>query len=1152
MKKKAPDNQQLLPLPKDVLESPALRRRRNLILPRYLREEAEKPQCQVTEQHEGYKTIVKWADLETQGGLRKKETELDALFLTEVFGQALGFKTPTRDPEDYNLELQLSVPGGGTADGALGCFSTGTKRCPKAIIELKGAATDLDKDKFNGRTPVQQCWDYLNALPDCPWGILSNFSTIRLYHRDKTPIAFEHFTLQELRNIRRFREFWCLLKKDQFLPVALYKTPPIQELLKRTSELQREVGDQLYDDYSGNRQAMVYHLHREKGHDLDWAIRVAQKILDRIIFTAFCEDRGLLPNKIIEKTYKNLPPFTKVTNPRWRNFLDLFRAIDEGHENLKIDEGYDGGLFRHDPDVDDLQLSDEWTKFFQDISTYDFRDEINVDVLGHLFEKSITELERLRVSGLFEAPKKGEEKPGKMPKSPKRKKLGIFYTPIEFTSFIVHQTVEKVIEQRFSEIARRHGVDPNNPEAEAPSPEPVKYWNECLEALREIRVCDPACGSGAFLIQAYDVLEEHYTTVIDNLLSLKAPEAEKLAEGIPDMILAENLFGVDLSPEAVEITQLALWIRSARRGRTLADLSGNIVCGNSLVTDPAVDQRAMNWKEVFPNIFKREESGFDCVIGNPPWERLKLQEREFFAFSAPDIAEAVIAAERRKLISQLERKKPEHYARYVEAKETADAVLEHVRRSGEFPLTAKGDINTYMLFAELARKIVSPHGRVGILVPSGIATDKTTKDFFAELVNNEALIRLYDFENKEAFFPDVHRSFKFCTLVFGGRAIRTKSADFVFFARTMDDVADKKRHIPLSAKDFALLNPNTRTCPIFRSRRDAELTKAIYKRVSILVDRSRDEGGNPWGIRFLRMFDQTNDAELFKTGEELEAQGFKLRGNCWTKRKERHLPLYEAKMVQAYDHRAASVVIEPENWMRQGQTDETSLVSHQNPEFVVHPRWWVDEAEASEAIGGDVRPGYLCYKDVTSPTNERTMIAAFIPFVGVVNSAPLVLTGSNIPCRLSCCLLANLNSLVLDYVARQKVGNIHLNFFIVNQLPVLPPETYSEECRWRRSYSLERWVSDRVLKLTCTANDMLPLAEACGFKPQVHKWKANERARLMAELDAAYFILYGVPRSDVEYVLSTFTGIRQQEGPHMGRFRTADLILDAYDTLSGR
>lgn len=358
-----------------------------------------------------------------------------------------------------------------------------------------------------------------------------------------------------------------------------------------------------------------------------------------------------------------------------------------------------------------------------------------------------------------------------------------------------------------------------------------------------------------------------------------------------------------------------------------------------------------------------------------------------------------------------------------------------------------------------------------------------------------------------------------------------------------------------------LVNPNTRTCPIFRTRRDANLTRAIYKRVPILIDENRRQGGNPWGVKFLRMFDQTNDAGHFHEAKVWEKKGYKLQGNIYAKTKVRALPLYEAKMVQAFDHRAASVIVEDDNWVRQGQKAETSLVEHANPEFAVLPRWWVAEDVVAKATEGRKRDWLLAYKDITSATNERTMIAALLPWVGVVNSAPIMFVGEDIKPRREACLLGNLDSFVFDFVARQKVGALHLNYFIVQQFATLPPETYADKCPWSKKETLEHWISERVLKLSCTADDMIPLAKACDFAggrgDGVHIWKDEERAVLRAELDAAYFILYGVEREDAEYMLSTFTGTgfirpdqRDAGGAAWARGSIGGAVLNAYDALA--
>ncbi len=1122
-------------------------RRLPLFLRKYLAADARDRRLATPQRQQAHEILCKWADIESSGRLRDmNETQLEGDFLVDVFGRALGYTLFSENLDHWNLQPKYNV-NGGQADAAIGLFRAGQKPTLRAVIELKGPTVNLDRDRFGGRTAIQQCWDYLYALPDCPWGIVCNYVSFRLYHRNQTPRRYELFTLHDLRTPDRFNEFYCLFQRDGLLPLpAVRQEPRADRLLAASGQRQREVGDKLYDAYHDNRVALIRHLTADPHNKpLEEAIRIAQKLLDRIIFIAFCEDRDLLPKKSLHRAWEELPPFRRVTNPRWKNFLDLFHAVDKGNPDAGVPP-FNGGLFRADPTVDNLELNDQFTDFFKEVGEYDFHDEINVDVLGHLFEKSVHDIEQIRLAGFFEAAPTPEGP--RMQRSAERKRGGIYYTPTDFTAFICDQTVAVLADDRVKAVAAPFGFDLDALPAAADDPRFPDFVRQALDALRTLKIVDPACGSGAFLIQAYDVLERKYFDLLDVLAFRHADLADRLRAQVPDFILHENLHGVDLSPEAVEITQLALWLRSAYKEKTLADLSHNIVRGNSLVDDPAVHPDALDWRAAFPDVFNRPRPGFDAVIGNPPWERLKLQEREFFDAAAPEIAAAVNAAQRRALIARLRESHPELDERYRAAKAAAEANLAYARNSGRYPLTGKGDINTYALFAELAQSLVAPHGRVGLLVPSGIATDNTTRQFFATLVDGRRLMALYDFENKAPVFPDVHRSMKFSILLFGGEAVQVQAADFAFFNHHIQQLDDPHRHVALSADDINLLNPNTRTCPIFRSRRDADITKAIYRRVPVLVDKSRTEGGNPWGVRFFTMFHQTNDAELFITGEQLQQAGFTRHGPVWKKGKTTFLPLYEAKMVQMYDHRAASVVVADENWMRQGQTAPTSPVQHQNPEYTAEPRWWVDAAAVDKALENDASSYFLAYKDVTSPTNQRTMIAAFIPRAGVVNSAPLVLTQASISPRTQCCLLADLDSFVFDFVARQKVGGVHLNFFIVEQLPVFGPDFYRDKCPWSRRTTLEKWISDRVLKLTCTSNDMIPLARAAGFDPPVHKWNPRERNDLMAQLDAAYFLLYGIERDDVLHILSTFQGLAAECETLYGD-STVNLILRHYDAL---
>ncbi|MEN0110459.1 MAG: DNA methyltransferase [Planctomycetota bacterium] len=1107
---------------------------------------------------DAHRVLLRWAEFESSGKLaRMKETQLQGDFLGEVFGAALGYDRAVDGAETWQLEQHRAL-GAEIPDAMLGTFRADESGEPVAVIELKGPKIDLDRDRSNGRTAVDQGWDYLVNTPEsCRWLIVSNLVSFRLYERNSTKRAYEHFSLQQLIDPLEFRKFYTLLSEDGLLKVHTgAKTPWAAQLLAETRNRQREVGDELYEAYSEHRLKLIKQLHLDGKRPLDEAIEMTQRLFDRIFFIAFCEDRKLLPEDTLKAAATQPPAFSAVTNPLWQNFKTLFRFVDQGSEAAGV-HGYNGGLFAEHA-VDSLELDDKpYVRFFQTVGGYDFRDEVNLDVLGHLFERSITELEKIKESGLFGGDAERADEYAQMPQSAKRKRLGVYYTPPELTSRIVRYTVDELIAERYADLAAELGLD-RDEALRGVLPDDAAFWEDALAILGDLRIVDPACGSGAFLFQAYDALESRYLEAIRHLGEDEDPRVVRLTDDVPRRILGDNLYGVDLSPEAVEISQLALWIRSAAPGQTLTSLADHVVHGNSLVADPEVDPHAFDWRERFADVFDRpgyrgKGGGFDCVIGNPPWERIKLQEREFFALPAPEIATASNAAKRRQLVAKLEAEAPGLHERYVAAQSSAEALSKHCRTSGEYPLCGRGDINTYAVFAELADRVVAPAGRVGLLTPSGIASDKTTKDFFASIAETDRLIRLFDFENRtKKLFPDVDGRFKFCLINFGGAEVAVDESEFVFFAHSEEELDDRKRRVRLTGRDIKLLNPNTRTCPIFRTARDAKLTKAIYRRMPVLVDRSRkSDSGNPWGIAFRRMFDQTNDAERFHEASDLRDRGLTLEGNRWTNG-EAYVPVYEAKMLQAYDHRAADVVTEQSNWVRQGQTTERTLVDYQNPERLAIPRYWVADTEVVDH-GATT---FLGYKDVTSPTNRRTMIAAFVPRAGVVNSAPLVFVDAS--AALQACLLANLNSYAYDYVVRQKISNVHLNFFIVEQVPTLPPHEYEKPCPWDASQTLEAWVSERVLKLTCTAEDMLPLADACGFTAgsfnreyggRLNRWDEAERVALMADLDAAYLHLYGVDRDDAEYLLSTFKGVHDSDPHTPGRVSLAENVLGRYDEL---
>ncbi len=586
----------------------------------------------------------------------------------------------------------------------------------------------------------------------------------------------------------------------------------------------------------------------------------------------------------------------------------------------------------------------------------------------------------------------------------------------------------------------------------------------------------------------------------------------------------------------------------------------------------AVRNQFFHWPLEFPHVFAA--GGFTVMLGNPPWERIKLQEQEFFAARAPEVAGAPNKAARQRLIEALGKTNPGLKGEFETAKHMAEAQSRFVRSSGRFPLSAVGDVNTYALFAELARRLLSPDGRAGIILPTGICTDDTTKMFFGDLVTKRALGQIAGFENEAFIFPDVHNEFKFCILSMAGVSLSIAQPDLVFFCRYFRQLGETERHFSLTSSEFQLLSPNTRTMPIFRSGADANLTLAIYRRVPVLEDeRSKS---NPWGIRFLRMIDMANDSGMFRSesGDGL-------------------LPLYEAKMIWHFDHRFASLIGRENSAGRLSRKYEGWYsVDYADPNDLPTPRYWVPEESVQARLEGWNHHWLLGFRDVTNVVVERTAIFSLLPRTGIGHKIPLVFLERATRVHEIACWLANANTLALDYVTRQKVGGTSLSYFILKQLPFLSPSAY---CPTDGTF-----IAPRVLELVYTAWDMAPFAvdlwadadealrakleeqhqawlhatgghpwdppdwaggDACPAPFAPAKWNEDRRALLRAELDAYYARLYGLTRDELRYILDpkdvygpdfpgeTFRVLKEKEERTLGEYRTRRLVLEAWDQL---
>lgn len=639
--------------------------------------------------------------------------------------------------------------------------------------------------------------------------------------------------------------------------------------------------------------------------------------------------------------------------------------------------------------------------------------------------------------------------------------------------------------------------------------------------------------------------------------------------------LAPKLGGVPANYQTVTIPTTSHVWQAMAGGRPYGPLV-------AWVDQLANDARAFHWPIEFPDVMAK--GGFDVVLGNPPWERIKLQEQEFFAARSPTIAGASNKATRDRRIKALEHAEPGStdrnlYNAFITAKREAEAASEFARTPGEeggrFPLTGRGDVNTYALFAELFSHLSGTAGRAGVIVPTGIATDATTAPFFAAMVEGKRLSTLFDFENRAGLFPAVDSRMKFCLLTLGRNE---GHARFAFFLTETSQLSEMERSFTLSPDEIARLNPNTRTAPVFRSKADAELTSKIYANSTVFINEQRGSMGNPWDVKFMTMFHMSNDSELFRTAQQLYDGGYERDGTAWVHAGQRtvesdlmrnneysvslplpsdanssgrYIPLYEAKMISFFDHRAGSYHHRG-NERGYRVLPDTSLSEYEDVAFEVEPFYWVEQSHVDNRLrnNGWNRDWLFGWKDITSSTNERTTIVSLLPRCAVGNKIPLIIPNNyqHVPF-----LVANFSSIVLDYAARQKVGGVTLNYFLIRQFPVLPPSFYNPI---RRSF-----VTQRVVELSFTSHSLTEFARDFGYHGKPFRWDENRRAVLRSELDAFYARSYGLTRDELQYILDpsivksadypseTFRVLKDNENSLFGSFRTQNAILEAWDTM---
>jgi type I restriction-modification system DNA methylase subunit len=566
--------------------------------------------------------LQSWLEMITSKNLAKhKETAVSISFVSKFLEIVLGYKTVS-GKKNYTVAQEYPIASG-AVDTALGEFFD-DKQGDKihAVFELKGAKTkNLDATIINnrGETPVEQGWRYARDAKGCQWILVTNYLEIRLYAFGETSLVYEAFDLAKLTDPTEYAKFILCLHADNLL------TGNTKKLLEESKQAEKDITIQLYEDYKQLRVELINGLTADNPMIVPIDIvPISQKLLDRILFISFAEDNGLLPVQSIKKAIEHIDPYE--SKPIYQNVKGLFNAVNKGRTELTI-PAYNGGLFAPDKPLDKLTVNDELCKGFLKIADYDFYGDISVAVLGHIFEQSISDLEE--ITAQIQNGESLRQIAKQTSVSGKRKRHGIVYTPNHITAFIVQHTLEEYINQRFDNVLAKFGTRNDDGEilwSEKEKPAKGKehenelaFWREWQDTLRTIKIVDPACGSGAFLVAAFDVLQLEYQKVNERIAELTAHFS---VFDLNKEILNSNLFGVDLNSESIEITKLSLWLKTAQRGKKLENIDNCLQVGNSLGFESPVQKDGFYWQNNFSKILK--SGGFDVVLGNPPYVRMEL------------------------------------------------------------------------------------------------------------------------------------------------------------------------------------------------------------------------------------------------------------------------------------------------------------------------------------------------------------------------------------------------------------------------------------------------------------------------------------------------------------------------------------------------
>lgn len=1166
-------------------------------------------------------------------------------------------------------------------------------------IHIEGANVDLNNRSPIGRpriSPHALLQEYLNRTEHL-WGIATNgkkFRILRDSERLSRPTYLE-FDLEQMMDGEHFSEFqifyrlihhtrWpqntevaheCLL--EQYYQQGIEAGGRVRERLRDGVEEAMKIFGNGFLNHPNN-ETLKNKIQSGEISTEDYYRRLLLLIY-RFLFLMVSEERNLIGpdpqndnfRQIYDHYYSIFGLRQKVEKPvnvedrhwdLWESVKQTFRFY--GYKNIGKKLGISplgGHLFGEDAlsyFEDAFLYNKDFLHGFAHLSIFKAKKvtrrinyaNLDVEELGSVYESLLEYHPVLRSeNGRFKF---------EFTYGTERKSTGSYYTRPELVNELIKSALVPVMEDRLNK---------------------GKTKEEKEKALLSLKVCDPACGSGHFLLAAARRIGKELAKI---RTGEEHPTPPKFRSAVRDVI-RNCIYGVDLNPLAVDLCKVALWMEGHNRGLPLTFLDHRIKCGNSLIgldkmerlmdgipddafrpvtgdnkdvakkikalnrkqrkewnkkqsslefklekkiqddleqfsrwimrisetsdiaiedykkksdffenikaggrwwndwtaaniwayaffyplkdeNDPAIstndklmgflqnpnaahgqlvgkanalalEHKFFHWPLEFPEVF--EARGFDVFLGNPPWERPEFHELEFFSIYRPDLSIEKNKSKRIIQIRNVFTEDPKLKESYIYAKSSVEKRSRFFSASNRFSLTAIGKFNLFVLFAELSNSLLEKKGQVGILVPTSIATDETCRKFFNLLLNDKRLVSLYDFENREGLFAGIDRRLKFCLLTMSNDG--PSEAEFGFFMTRTGHLRDELRLFNMSTENIYKLNPNTLTAPIFRTKVDAHLTQKIYKFFSVFIN--ENNGENYWKISIRRLINIGIPSILKLTHEE--------------KISESDFPIWESKMIWMYDHRFASY--EECDSLEKEKGKPKAIYSNLkiNTQLEVTPRRWIGEDKMVPIIYKEWTKKHnwlFCYRDVTNATNERTIIAAILPNGVPDFSLRVGFFRENIPIQL---LLANFNSIVLDYLARQKIGGTHLSDYIVKQLPILPSFKYSAE-------DID-FISPRVLELVYTAENLKTFAKDLGIDRTPFNWDEERRCLLQAELDAYYAKLYGLTRDELRYILDpqdvygpdfpgeTFRVLKKKEIKKYGEYRTRRLVLEAWDRLFG-